>query len=302
MQSDDHPSRDEQNLDATGAVMPSPARRTRAVVDFRPYPTAPTRTRRSPANSGRRDTRRGNHPTPSTIWFTPTRNEAAPDAAVTDPARLTRPDGAPETGPVCAVWQLPVLARAVTSFTEPGATVLLLPWPVTHGGHGGAVPPTTAATVAELGRHPRVADLPVDADRNDADHVETDVAGPADLLITFMPARHAAAEHTDTVARFAARALRLGGVLAVLTHCDHSDGVLVDPTGPMVTAGQNADLLYLQHVVAVHLPPAHLRPRPDHRADGRTSEAHRLVHSDVLIFAQPHDDGARPATALARRP
>ncbi|OZM76612.1 hypothetical protein CFP66_40425 [Pseudonocardia sp. MH-G8] len=121
-----------------------------------------------------------------------------------------------------------------------------------------------------------------------------------------MPARHDATEHTDTVARLAARALRLGGVLAVLTHCDRSDGVLVDPTGPMVTAGQNADLLYLQHVVAVHLPPAHLRPRPAHRADGaadgRTPAAHRRVHSDVLIFAQPHDAGAHPATAHSPRP
>jgi len=306
VQSDDHPARDEQNLAAPGTANPSRSRRAQAVVDFRPYPTAPTRTRRSPANSRHRDTRRGNHPTPSTIWFTPTRYGAAPDPGVTDPAGVSRPGGAPDIEPAAAVWPLPVLARAVTSFTEPGATVLLLPWPVTRGGYGGAVPPATVATVAELGRLPRHGDLTAHVDRNAADPLGPDVTTRVDLLITVMPARHDAARHTDTVARFAARALRLGGVLVVLTHCDRTGGVLVDPTGPMVTAGQNADLLYLQHVVAVHLPPAHLRPHPARPADrisgGRPPVVHRRVHSDVLVFAQPHNAGARPATARSPQP
>lgn len=309
MQSDDHPARDEQNPDASGTAPASHARRARAVVDFRPYPTAPTRTRRSPANSVRRDTRRGNHPTPSTIWFTPTRHETAPGAdAVTDPARVSRPDGTPEIEPAGTVWPLPVLARAVTLFTAPGATVLLLPWPAARDGLAAPVPSDAVAAVAEVGRHPRLADLPSVTGRND-DAVQPrldEADGRVDLLITVMPARLDAAEDTDTVARSAARALRLGGALAVLTHCDRSNGVLVDPTGPMVTAGQNADLLYLQHIVAVHIPPAHLRPNPAHRADstkdGRTPAAHRRVHSDVLVFAQPHGAGARSATAPSRRP
>lgn len=303
MQSDDHPARDGQN---PTTFITTPARRGRAVVDFRPYPTAPTRTRRSPANSGRRDTRRGNQPTPSTVWFTPARHEAAPGAdVVMDPARLSGPGGAPDIEPAGVVWPLPVLARAVTSFTGPAATVLLVPWPAAaRDGLAEAVPSGAVAAVVELGRRPRLGDLPAAAGRNDhAVQFRPDEAdGRVDLLITVMPARLDAAEHTDTVARHAARALRLGGVLAVLTHYDHSDGVLVDPTGPMVTAGQNADLLYLQHVIAVHLPPAHLRPHRAHRPDSRTPEAHRRVHSDVLVFAQPHDDGARPAAGRSPRP
>ena len=301
MPSDDYPARDEQKPDTPGAAVSSQARRARTVVDFRPYPTAPTRTRRSPANSARRHTRRGNHPTPSTIWFTPTRHEAGP--VITDPPCLSGRGGAPETEPAGVVWPLPVLARAVTSFTEPDATVLLLPWPAAaRDGLGEPVPLGVVAVVAELGRRPHTGDLPDGAAGNDAGPPRPDVADDrVDLLVTVMPARHDAAEHADTVARLAARTLRLGGVLAVLTHCDRSDGVLVDPSGPMVTAGQNADLLYLQHVVAVHLPPARLRPHPAHRADGRTPAAHRRVHSDVLVFAQPHDDGARPASARSAR-
>ncbi|OJY43422.1 MAG: hypothetical protein BGP03_10505 [Pseudonocardia sp. 73-21] len=126
------------------------------------------------------------------------------------------------------------------------------------------------------------------------------------MLITEMPARHDAAGQTDSLARLAARALRLGGVLVVLTRCDRVGGVLVDPTGPMVTAGQNADLLYLQHIVAVHLPPADLRPHPAQRADERAPAPHRRVHSDVLVFAQPHSSGSsggvEPATDRPSRP
>lgn len=228
MQSDDHPARDGQN---PAAHITAPARRGRAVVDFRPYPTAPTRTRRSPANSGRRDTRRGNQPTPSTVWFTPTRHEAAPGAdVVPDPARLSRLGGAPDIEPAGVVWPLAVLARAVTSFTEPGATVLLLPWPAAaRDGLAEAVPSGAVAAVAELGRRPRLGDLPAAAGRNDnAVQLRSDEAdGRVDLLITVMPAWLDAAEHTDVVARHAARALRLGGVLAVLTQ-GRRDGLPAD--------------------------------------------------------------------------
>lgn len=314
MQSDDHPARDDHDP-ASGAAAPNQARRTRAGIEFRPYPNAPTRTRRSPANSARRATRRGTSPTPSTIWFTPTpHHPAAGASAVTDPPRLSRPGEAPATGPAGAVWPLPVLARAVTSFTEPGAAVVLLSWPAAaRDGREETVPHAAVATVAELGRRPRLDDLHADTGQHDAVAPRPDAADDpdaandrTDLLITVMPARPDTTGHTDTVAQLAARALRLGGVLVVLTHCDHSGGILVDPTGPMVTAGQNADLLYLQHIVAVHHPPAHLRPHPVHPpvgpADPRTPAVHRHVHSDVLVFAQPHDPDARPTTPHPRQP
>jgi hypothetical protein len=189
------------------------------------------------------------------------------------------------------------------SFTEPGATVLLLPWPAARDERGETVPPAAVATVAELKRRPRSGDLVEPTDDDPGHPRPNGVNKRVDLVVTVMPARPDAAEHTDRVARLAAAALRLGGVLTVLTHCDRARGVLVDLTGPMVTAGQNADLLYLQHVVAVHLPPADLR-RHDRQTEDATDGAvsgHRRVHSDVLVFAQPHDNGARPS-GRARRP
>jgi hypothetical protein len=132
-----------------------------------------------------------------------------------------------------------------------------------------------------------------------------------DLLITVMPARPDVAGHTDAVARLAARSLRLGGVLVVLTHCHWERGELTDPTGPMVTAAQSADLLYLQHIVAVHLAPSDHRLRATPAASGAPTAAvgplagapHRRVHGDVLVFAQPHDHTARPiATPIDTEP
>ncbi|MHA6631144.1 hypothetical protein ACU61A_37400 [Pseudonocardia sichuanensis] len=139
-----------------------------------------------------------------------------------------------------------------------------------------------------------------------------------------MPPNPTAARHTDAVALHAARELRFGGILVVLTHCHLDGGVLRDPTGPMIAAAQNADLLYLQHIVAVHLPVHDLRAATssdptaapdgpcsvggtgsDIAGHGRTGAqparsgsaqpdacrgaAHRRVHSDVLAFAQPHE-------------
>jgi hypothetical protein len=75
----------------------------------------------------------------------------------------------------------------------------------------------------------------------------------------------------------------------------------------VVASAQNADLLYLQHIVALHAPvrggglAAESLTEPDgavaeneargaHRAAVRGLPApHRRIHSDVLVFAQPHD-------------
>ncbi|MFC9472734.1 hypothetical protein ACFTS5_11110 [Nocardia sp. NPDC056952] len=57
--------------------------------------------------------------------------------------------------------------------------------------------------------------------------------------------RAAPAGAAAQLAALAADDLAEGGVLVALTRCTHtSDGTLIDPTGPVVTAGQNADLLY----------------------------------------------------------
>jgi hypothetical protein len=132
---------------------------------------------------------------------------------------------------------------------------------------------------------------------------------------------------SDLVALVAARLLRVGGILAVLTHCDWPQGELMDPTGAVVASAQNADLLYLQHIVALHVPvrdgrfatelltniedtaagsvggAAHRattaagthavveqQARAAHQAAVRGLPVpHRRIHSDVLVFAQPHE-------------
>jgi hypothetical protein len=82
---------------------------------------------------------------------------------------------------------------------------------------------------------------------------------------------------------------------------------LIDPTGTVVASAQNADLLYLQHIVALHAPvrggrfvveldgpAAEDEPRARHRAAVRgLPTPHRRIHSDVLIFAQPHTSTSR---------
>jgi hypothetical protein len=178
----------------------------------------------------------------------------------------------------------------------------------------------------------------------------------------------------DRLGILAGRVLRGGGVLAVLTHCHHTsdnddqnprshhrngddaagedntdsdtdtgdnDGGgaagrarLVDPTGSVVASAQNADLLYLQHIVIPTHPLAHsaitdpaatdlgtthpvaAAPATTHAAAGDRSEVpietvapplpqhplsprarHRIGHVDLLVFARPAGRSAvtRPA-------
>ena len=96
---------------------------------------------------------------------------------------------------------------------------------------------------------------------------------PAELIVTSVAPGDVDEASAARVALAAAHALRSGGLLLVLTHSDHDDeGRLVDPGGLLVTAAQNADLLYFQHVIAitapvrdghVHLPPATDVPATD---------------------------------------
>jgi hypothetical protein len=135
-----------------------------------------------------------------------------------------------------------------------------------------------------------------------------------DLIVTSLRPEHSGDRASDLVALLAARLLRVGGILAVLTHGDWTRGELVDPSGPVVAAAQNADLLYLQHIVALHAPvrdgefaaelvarDADEDARTRHRAGVRGLPApHRRIHSDVLVFAQPADHKpSRPAPADA---
>ncbi|PRY35104.1 hypothetical protein [Umezawaea tangerina] len=166
--------------------------------------------------------------------------------------------------------------------------------------------PATTATATTIGRF--------------APDTMTGAFDRADLIVTSLPPHHSGDHGADLVSLYAAQQLRVGGILVVLTHCDWTTGELTDLTGAIVTAAQNADLLYLQHVVALHTPirSGHLDLVDTHQdlSDGAAlGEArarqlaavrglpapHRRIHSDVLVFAQPHDHQPLHADAVSQR-
>src|SRR5205085_2165103 len=108
--------------------------------------------------------------------------------------------------------------------------------------------------------HPTRTD-PLPGSPADAAAIHPDTAtADADLIITSLDPQHSGPCISDHLTLLAARLLRAGGLLAVLTHSDWSTGALLDPTGPLVACAQNADLLYLQHIVALHTPLRHRQP------------------------------------------
>ncbi len=118
----------------------------------------------------------------------------------------------------------------------------------------------------------------------------------ADLVITSLPPEGGAGGSAEAVAIAAAQALVFGGILAVYTCSDWSSGRLSDPSGPMIAAAQNADLLYLQHIVTLLTPIRKCRLQPltaTERADV-APRTHVRAHSDVLVFAQAHAGAAQP--------
>jgi hypothetical protein len=311
-------------------------------VERRPYPTASTTTRISPAKPGSpaaRSRSRGtvSAPTPATVW-------------TAGPAPID----------LHAAWPTPIVEKIVGAFSEPGGRVALLPWPSARPASGdrprltpvfsdgmldhapGAEPDAEVAdaltAVEGLHRSVRVVRVPVDPTATGpgsrpfwADLVGTPDGTPTtvssrsrsdlrggvldgaqaaladtDLIITSLRPEDGGDHASDLVALVAARLLRVGGILAVITHCDWPTGELIDPTGAVVASAQNADLLYLQHIIALHTPVREGRFAVDTltELDGATDDAqarvthraavrglpapHRRVHSDVLVFAQPH--------------
>lgn len=129
-----------------------------------------------------------------------------------------------------------------------------------------------------------------------------------DLIITGAEPGHVDPVTAQHVALVAARCLRLGGTLIALTHCDHTHGQLVDPGGLLVTAAQDADLLYFQHIVAVTTLPPDRQQAPNQRPEdcdsptapspgmaggmGWRPQRHPRVHCDLYVFGQPHDHAA----------
>jgi hypothetical protein len=225
---------------------------------------------------------------------------------VIDHAPGTEPDPEPDSGLVAALHAVEHLGR----------TARVERVPVDPNATGPASRPFWADLIGDSSPAPATVPTappaPVDLSPSTGPLA---ASGSADLIVTSLRPEHSsdssADRSIDQVALFAARLLRVGGILVVLTHCDWTAGELTDPTGAVVTAGQNADLLYLQHIVALHAPVRdgrfHLtNEHPDdtaddgsagdaeararHRAEVRGLPApHRRIHSDVLVFAQPHD-------------
>lgn len=271
---------------------------SRRATDRRAYPTAPTVTKLSPAPTGRveRPANPGGYRMPATVW-------------ICDPGEPT------DTG---ATWSAPILRKTVESFSAAESSVIILE-------PGASAVPSSSpdrstvldrhivllATITAMGRTVRGETIP---------HASTPGPivvggehGEADLVIVNLSPEQATPEVCDAVAATAARLLRVGGVLAVLTHNDRDRGRLIDPTGTIVTSGQSADLLYLQHVVTIvgtvrrgrilpaSNPDENTRyPHAQHHAAVRgLPTPHRRIHADLLVFAQPHDHAATPTPPVA---
>ena len=201
-------------------------------------------------------------PIPSTVWA---------------PTEATQPD---------ATWPTALLDQIIEALTNPGEQVALLPWPSHHTEEPETALTRAAETVQQLGRHPHLA-----SPGSTSQHDEPQSPLPTvDLVLTHCPpaaSNEAACQHFGALA---AELLGPDGVVAVLTHTDSTGGTLTDPTGPIVTAAQDADLLYLQHVVLL-LAPIHdgtLTPAEQPNAtDTAPPGAHQRIHADLLLFTNP---------------
>lgn len=185
---------------------------------------------------------------------------------------------------------MPLVEKVICAFSRPQDRVVVLPWPTSSS--------STAAAIEVVNDLGRLA--------NSGSDVEPTAI--ADLVITSTPPHQTVAELADQVVLAAARLLRVGGIFVALTHNDSANGELTDRTGQLVTSAQYADLLYLQHIVAVHVPIHSGRFQVDlndHDAEGLHRAQHRAaarglptphvrIHSDVLVFAQPHNHAAPP--------
>lgn len=247
-----------------------------------------------------------------------------------------------------AGWPAPIIEQVLDAVTQPDDQVVLLPVPGSpQHQQGTAVGGDLAAaenTIGNHGRHVHTVLLDAAAEPTapaappfwahalddpstpDARVDEPHTPGPRDhggdlpaganLVLTHLAPDVAGGSVVDQLAGSAAHLLRTGGLLAVLTHSDRSGGVLRDPTGPMVAAAQNADLLYLQHLVLLLAPirHGHLTPPPEPAgtdmpapADGLAA-AHQRVHTDLLLFAQPQsaasadNDRCRPEARTDTHP
>ena len=340
-----------QRADSTHPTPPRPG--GRRAVARRPWPTAPGTTRVSPAKPATGTTRsrsRGSAltPTPATVWTTgpaPIDPDATWPVALVDKivasfsesgaqvvllawptpqrgARLAEVGSDGVIGHAPGTEPDPELADAVNAVDDLGRTGRVERVPADPTATGPASRPFWADLVGDS--NPVPATVPaaheVTVERSTPGGSQVASEG-ADLIIASLRPEHSGGRRADLVALLAARLLRVGGILVVLTHCDWTTGELTDPTGAVVTAGQNADLLYLQHIIALHTPVRDGRfqvtdehpgndsgdgaqARTRHRVQARGLPApHQRIHSDVLVFAQPQSPaGSRELSGFQPEP
>lgn len=262
-------------------------------------PTTPTSTR-PPAPAAQRP------PVPSTVW-------PPPPGAV---------------GPAWEQWMQLAIRRA---FLPPGCRLADLTTTLTHCGtdddsHSEPVTRRSSVQLVPFWAHLIASDTttPSSGSRGHEipeGHVDADGDAPEPITgagpdRAWRPADVVYADLRDTAVDdrlgvLAARALVGGGALVVLTRSHiGADGELVDPTGMIVASAQNADLLYMQHIVVptVPLAPPVRLPRlsdpstddgqPSMPQDGRArrddsarARGHSIAHVDLLAFAQPRPRG-----------
>lgn len=289
------------------ATRPSPAARTDGPAPERPH-TRPSATARPRGRGGRSGT--GTRPravVPASVWAPD--SPVDPDAAWPEPI-LTR-----------IVTTLSAPGQAVTLLTDRPASED--PPGLAYGTAAAAVvPPGTLAAARELieahDRRARIAHCQPGSGDDTAEPfwarfvqpAHPAYPGPSDLARgdghdaqpvpeRLHAVRHnptepaplvvAAVDPTGAADQFgfaAAELLRDGGTLAVITHCDRQQGRLRDPSGSIVASAQNADLIYLQHIVALHHPIAAGHLICTRRRETGGVSRHRRVHSDVYLFGR----------------
>jgi hypothetical protein len=208
-----------------------------------------------------------------------------------------------------------VVARLVAAFTAPGEDVLLaVTQPTDRITQPADSEPPHAAVQAVLAadRHVRVLHTVLTSLSHEEAHHHVDTgdhtrpggspggaqrsrrsvpaASAADLLILAVDPHEPVPAGIGTIC---ATLIRPEGILAVVTHSDSHHGRLIDVSGRITVACQQADLRYLQHIVTITAPihDGTISPptvttrtrRPGHRR-------HARAHHDVLIFTRPATD------------
>lgn len=241
----------------------------RGTASLRPLSPRPPR---GPSRSARARPRAGlaRHGVPTTVWTLPGPDDTVSTTSIAPSHRTNRPNHT----------RLPArIHRVLAAFGHPANALILT-------SAGGVRTPAGAVCLGVTGDYPPQGESVIRRDRPRAD-LSAKGASPGHPLVVLdvgcrgLDDRSAAAVAAD---------LAPGATLAVLTHSHRDGGRLFDPSGAVIAALQDADLLYLQHIVIVeHTLTPQPRPQPEpesESADDATDGPGRgLV--DLTLFLRP---------------